>query len=215
MTGTELRELFLSSAFKRDLEEMSSYLASIMLERPIVYLVAKCLWNLGHEFALEERRQDLSVNGKRVEFKFNYDKCEKLLTGELAKYGNNLKGMRERIGAREKAWGVMPRIYEDACVRQPPPDIFVWIICSRDLIRFASDDRDRKLDRICVGRAQYKYNTTHPYDSDGEHLTVVDSFLAQLQAVRPFRLLKLDIQTNGAFRSTYHFRICDFAPSGR
>ena len=206
MTGTELRDLFLSSEFKQGLEEMSSYLASIMQERPIVYLLAKCLWRGGYKFELEDQRHDLSLNGKRIEFKFNYDPCEEVLTGELTKYGDNLKAMWELVEARalSKSWGVMPKIYEDTCVRKP--HIFVWIICSRDWSKVAPDD----LKRICRGRVQCKYNATHPYATDGELLTVADSFLAKLQAVRSFSLLKQDIQTNGAFPSTYHFRICDF-----
>ena len=104
-----------------------------------------------------------------------------------------------------KGFGVMPRIYEDACVRKP--NIFIWIICSRDLSKVAPED----LKRIVAGREQRKYDATRPYSSDGECLTVIDSFLDKLHAIRPFTLLKQDIQTNGDFRSTYHFRICDFA----
>jgi hypothetical protein len=66
------------------------------------------------------------------------------------------------------------------------------------------------LKRICLGDKQCKYNATHPYASNGELLTVADSFLEKLQAVRPFLLIKQDMQTNGDFPSTYHFRICDF-----
>jgi hypothetical protein len=207
MTGTELRDLFLSADFKQGLTEMSSCLASIMQERPIVYLLAKCLWQRKYKFELEDKRHDLSLNGRRIEFKFNYDRCEKALTDELAKYGDNLNGMWQLVQAREisKSWGVMPKIYEDACIRKP--HIFVWIICSRDLSKVGPDD----LKRICRGRAQCKYNATRPYFSDGELLTVADAFLAKLRAIRPFSLLKQDIQTNGDFPSTYHFRICDFA----
>src|SRR5438128_7252639 len=100
MTGTELRALFLSSEFKQGLEEMSSYLASIMQERPIVYLVAKCLWQRGYKFELEDKRHDLSLNGKRIEFKFNYNRCEKALSEELAKYGDNLNGMWQLVQAK-------------------------------------------------------------------------------------------------------------------
>ena len=199
MTGTELRDLFLSPDFKQGLAEMSSYLASIMQERPIVYLLAKCLWQQGYKFELEDKQHDLSLNGKRIEFKFNYDRCEKALTDELAKYGDDF------AQAKKGHRAVMCRIYDDVCVKKP--DLFVWIICSRDLSKVAPDD----LKRICIGRAQRKYNTTRPYVSDGERLTVADSFLAKLHAVRPFMLLKQDIQTNGDFPSTYHFRICDFA----
>src|SRR4051812_46626282 len=106
MTGIELRDLFISSDFKQGLEEMSSCLASIMQERPIVYLLAKCLWRQRYKFELEDQRHDLSLNGKRIEFKFNYDRCEKALTDELAKYGDNLAGMWELVRARaiSKAW---------------------------------------------------------------------------------------------------------------
>ena len=154
--ATELRDLFLSDDFKGGLREISSYLASIMQERPIVYLLAKCLWQRGYKLELEDKRHDLSIHGKRIEFKFNYDRCEEDLTHEMAKYGDNLNGMWQLVQARaiSKSWGVMPKIYEDACVRKP--DIFVWVICSRDLNKVAPDD----LKRICRGRAQRKYNAT-------------------------------------------------------
>lgn len=173
----------------------------------IHYLLAKCLWKRGYKFELEHKRRDLSLNGKHIEFKFNYDRCEEVLEKELAKYGDNLSGMWELVQAKAiiKSWGVMAKIYEDVCVKKP--HVFVWIICSRDLNKIAPDD----LRRICQGREQRKYNTTRPYVSDGELLTVADSFLAKLHAIRPFTLLKQDVQTNGDFPSTYHFRICDFA----
>src|SRR5262250_2677771 len=101
MTGTELRDLFLSPDFKQGLTEMSSFLASIMQERPIVYLVAKCLWRRKYKFELEDKRHDLSLNGKRIEFKFNYDICEKALADKLAKYGDDLNGMWQLVRAGE------------------------------------------------------------------------------------------------------------------
>ncbi|HEY7327155.1 MAG TPA: hypothetical protein VH592_05935 [Gemmataceae bacterium] len=206
MTGAELRDLFLSPDFKQGLEEMSSYLASIMQERPIVYLLARCLWQRGYKFELEQKRHDLSVNGKRIEFKFNYDRCEKALADELKKSGDNLTAMRRNVeaGVNCKSWGVMARILADVCVKRP--DIFIWVICSRDLSKVVSDD----LKRICYWRPQRKW----PYVSNGELLTVADFFLAKLHAERPFILLKQDIPTNGDFPSTYHFRICDFASQG-
>jgi len=205
MTGTELQDLFLSSDFRQGLTEISSYLASIMQERPIVYLVAKCLWQWRYKFELEEKKHDLSLDGKRIEFKFNYDLCEKKLTRELEEYGDNLKGMWQLVQAKEisKSWGVMPKIYEDVCIRKP--HIFVWIICSRDLSKVEPED----LERIVKGNEQRKF----PYVSDGERLTVADAFLTKLldHAKRPCKVLKQDIQTKGDFPSTYHFRICDFA----
>ena len=208
MIGTELRDLFLSPDFTQGLTEMSSYLASIMQERPIVYLLAKCLWQRGYKFELEDKRHDLSLNGKSIEFKFNYNKCEKLLTHELAECGDDLNKLPDAVqpGRISKTRGVMHKIYEDVCGKKKP-NIFVWIICSRDLSTVARDD----LERICLWKEQLKYDKTRPYDSDGERLTVADAFLTKLHAIRPFTLLKQDIRTTGHFRSTYHFRICDFA----
>lgn len=204
MTGSELRDLFLETDFKQGLQEISSYLASIMQERPIVYLLAKCLWQRRYKFELEDKLRDLCLidkhNKKHIEFKFNYDRCEKALEDELTKCGDNLNGMSQL----HKSRGVMRKIHADVCEKKP--HIFIWIICSRDLSRVKSED----LKRICLGREQRKYNATRPYVSDGELLTVVDSFLDKLRDIRPFTLLKQDIQTNGDFPSTYHFRICDF-----
>jgi hypothetical protein len=209
MTGTELGDLFLSPDFTQGLTEMSSYLASIMQERTIVYLLAKCLWQRRYKFELEDKRHDLSLNGKSIEFKFNYNRCEKILTRELADCGDDLSKLLYAVqaGRIHKTQGVMYKIYNDVCVKKP--NIFVWIICSRDLSKVARDD----LERICLWKEQLKYNETRTYDSDGEHLTVADAFLTKLldYAKRPFTLLKQDIRTNGHFRSTYHFRICDFA----
>jgi hypothetical protein len=212
MTGTELRDLFLSPDFTQELTEMSSYLASITQERPIVCLIAKCLWKLGHKcgkFELEDHKVDLFLYPQRIEVKFNWNRCERLLVGELAKYGNNLQGMWDQIEAKTIPTGfkVIPGIYEDVCIKEP--DIFVWIICSRDLSKVSGAD----LKHIVVGSEQAKYNLMHPYETDGQRLTVVDSFLEKLKAIRPFRLTKLAIPTNGVwFPSTYHFRICEFNP---
>lgn len=81
MIAAELRDMILSPDFKTGLEEMSSYLASIMQEGPIVHLLAKCLWKQKHLYALERnKRHDLTVwpsglpagtKGTTIEFKFN------------------------------------------------------------------------------------------------------------------------------------------------
>jgi hypothetical protein len=151
---------------------------------------------------------DLAVNDKRIEFKFNYDRCEKFLRKELAKHQGDLKGMWKSVqaGSVNKSRGVMARIYEDVCERIPLPHIFVWIICSRDLAKVGPED----LRRICCGTEQRKYNALHPYVPEGGALPMVDRLLSHLQAERSFSLLKQDIPTEGDFPSTYHFRICDF-----
>jgi len=39
---------------------------------------------------------------------------------------------------------------------------------------------------------------------------VADGFLAKLQELRKFSLVKTAALTNGAFPSAYHLRICEF-----
>src|SRR5579862_1950040 len=143
MTAKELRDLIKSSDFTLGLEEMSSYLASIMQERPIIYLLAKCLWKKKCKFELEDKRQDLFLNDKRIEFKFNYDRGLGVNgRKELEKYGDNIQRMWEDAKAKvtSKSWGVLAKVYEDMCVKDPAPAIFVWIICSRDLSKVADED---------------------------------------------------------------------------
>jgi len=201
----------MSSEFKHDLEELSSYLASIMQERPIIYLLAKFLRKKGLKFQLEAKHKDLVVNNTHVEFKFNYDRVGEVLNDELTKHMNNPKGMWADLkGGRIKGkWGVIKRVYEDVCDKKPP--IFIWIICARDLSKVVQDD----LKRICIWREQRNYNKKHPYNSDRAFLIVVDRLLAELQAERPFSVLKEEIVTSGDFPSTYHFRICEFPTDGR
>jgi hypothetical protein len=209
MTGTALRELVRSSEFRQGLEELSSYLASIMQERPIVYLVARCLWRRGYKFELEYQRYDLFLDGKRIEFKFNFDRCQEGLARVLETYGADLRriGPAVKAGKLSKSWGAAAKVYEDICIRRP--NIFVWVVCSRDLSQVAPDD----LERIAVWRDQCKYNRIRPYGANGGRLPEIDMFLRKLQGIRPFRLLKEAVRTAGDFPSTYHFRICDFAPS--
>jgi hypothetical protein len=186
MTGSELQVLFRSSDFTDGLKDMSSYLASIMQERPIVYLLAKCLWKQKYKFKLEDKKHkncDLYLQNKRIEFKFNYNKCQERLAKELAQWANydhSLEGIQELIRTKkiDKSRGIMPRIFKD--VWEKEPDIFVWIICSRDLSEVAPGD----LERVCVWPEQKKYDELRPYNSDGELLTEIDSFLGRLQSGR-------------------------------
>jgi hypothetical protein len=209
MTALELRDIFASSAFREELAEMSSYLASIMQERPIIYLLAKHLRRRGYEFELELKQTDLVVAGKRVEFKMNYNRCEEDLAKVLDQYSGKLSGMWAAVemGLLNKTWRVGPKIYQDVCVKCP--DIFVWIILSRDLSEVpAAESR-----RIGFGGEQCKYNATRPYCPDGHSLEVIDRFLGLLRQERPFGLQKLDVETVADFPSTYHFRICEFPAS--
>jgi len=201
-----LREVLLSADFHEDLAEISSCLASIMQERPIVYLVAKHLWKCGYKFELEKSHQDLFVNNTGVEFKFNFDRAAEVLKKELAQW-DDLEQMWAKV--KNKSWGVLSRIYSDICDKKP--DVFVWIICSRDLATVADED----LERIAFGREQRKFNEKYPYPTDAVVTEMVDQLLAKLQTPRPFTVHKESIVFQGdlpsAFPSTYHFIICDFS----
>ena len=215
MTGMELRDLFLSSEFKQGLEEMSSYLASVMQEAPIVHLLAKYLWQQKHIYALERNKHhDLTVwpslpskeKETTIEFKFNYETCAEKLGKELAKLTGNLDPIV--IEAKFSTWDVVRGICKDVFTKKP--DIFVWIVCSRDISKLTADD----LTRIPYSKPLKKYQRLHPYGTGREFLvTTIDGFLQRLRKVpkvKPFSISEAEIETEGFFPSTYHFRICDF-----
>jgi hypothetical protein len=106
-------------------------------------------------------------------------------------------------------WTVSPGIYKDVMVKHP--DIFVWIICSRDLSKLTNDE----ISRVCIGVQQRRYNRDRPYESNQEFLEVAEGFLTKLQELRNFSLEKTTIMTNGDFPSAYHLMSCDFAAIGR
>src|SRR6266852_5674036 len=99
MTAADLMEIIRSPDFRTGLEEISSYLASIMQEGPIVHLLAKGLWKRKHLYALERnKRHDLTVwrpsvdsgvKDTKIEFKFNYETCAETLAKELEKNGGD------------------------------------------------------------------------------------------------------------------------------
>jgi hypothetical protein len=212
MTGAELRTIILSAEFKTGLEELSSYLASIMQEAPIVHLLAKCLWKQQREYALERiKRHDLTVwpspqSSKKdpttIEFKFNFETCSVKLAKEMKK---SLGGDPSPVGVQGSNWDVMYKIRKDVIDKQS--DLFVWIICSRDL---AGLD-DNELERVVNWEPLKKYRRLHRYKTDREFLLTVDSLLQVLQRERPFHVEKAEVETNGYFPSTYHFRICEFS----
>jgi hypothetical protein len=211
MTAKELEAILLSAEYKQNLEEMSSYLESIKQERPIIYCLARFLWKEGRVFQLEDKRRDMVVEGAHVEFKYSFDCDMARLKDELNTYANvPLQAMWDDVkaGKLSKSWGAMPKIYEDMCVkkvRNRLADVFVWVICARDLTQVGPDARKR----ICWSIRQCEWSEDHPF-SDVTYLEVADSFLERIRKDRPFAVLKSQIDTKGLFPSTYHLRICDF-----
>jgi hypothetical protein len=62
---------------------------------------------------------------------FNYETCAVKLRKEMRTLTARLGGNPTAPGRKESNWDVMPRIFKDVCGKNP--DMFVWIICSRDL----------------------------------------------------------------------------------
>jgi hypothetical protein len=214
LTAKALRAILVSREYKRELEEMSSYLASIKQERPIIYSLAKRLWKDRRVFQLEAKRRDLVVydgaDETRVEFKYHFDCDMTKLDDELRSYGNKpIKTVLDEAQARMSStgWTVALKVYED--MYEKKPDIFVWVICSRDLSKVGKE----VLKHICWSAEQCKWIGRYPNARmDQAYMSVADSFLAKLKTVgkRPFEVLKADLATKGEFPSAYHFRICDF-----
>ena len=139
-----------------------------------------------------------------AKFKFNYETCTERLEKELAKELSKLRGNAPEKIAKESGFDVMPRIWKDVCVKRP--DIFIWIICSRDLSGMNVSDRKR----IVNWKPLLNFRRIHAYKTDRNFLVTVDLLLQILQQVRPFSISTAEIETNGDFPSIYHFRICEF-----
>jgi hypothetical protein len=206
ITVEDLKVIFESSEFRVELEDLSSYAANIRQERPIVYLLAKHFWRRGYKLALEKNRCDLVVDDTRIEFKFHFDNDMLSLQKELNRYGNDVERLMQAVSVKElsSTWTVSPGIYKDVIVKRP--DIFVWILCARDLSQLTSDD----ISRVCIGAQQRRYNRDNPYESNLGFLGVAESFLLKLQALRKFSLVKLTVTTQGRFSSAYYVMMCDF-----
>jgi hypothetical protein len=202
----DLIEIFQSEAYQKDLEGLSSYAASIKQERPMVLFLAKYLYESHRKLALEEEKCDLVIEGTRIEVKFHYDSdISGNLRNVLEKYGTIEKVWQAaQAGQLSKTWHVIPVIDKDVCVKRP--DIFVWIICGRDVSKLSEEE----LAGVCFGKEQRKYNAQHPYGSDGEFLKTADEFLSKLQDCRKFSLETATITTRGIFPSTYHLRMLGF-----
>ena len=74
-----------------------------------------------------------------------------------------------------KSWNVMARIYEDFYARWP--NIFVWIICFRDLSKL--DPQACK--RVCWSAQQRKWHRKYPdAASSRKYLRIADGYLERL-----------------------------------
>lgn len=214
MTASEFAELIGTAEFNRELTEISSYLASVTQEGPIVHLIAKHLWKSGTTFKLEERHQDLMVGSTHFEFKYNLDKMAMALRKDLARWPDlNEMWLAYESGRKGKSWSTMAKIYEDVCAKKNKhhPDVFVWIICARDLSHVTDEELQNR--RVCMWKDQRKYaKEVRTYSRAVESIPEVAEFLNRLgKCPRPFKRNTVSVTTQGdLFESTYHFIICDF-----
>jgi hypothetical protein len=212
ITTKDIEMILETSEFKKELEDLSAYASSIRQERPIVMLLAKYFWQRRYKFAMEQKfhlrrdKCDLVVDGTYIEFKFHFDFDMLSLQKELNLFQGNIEMVWKAACEDElsKTWTVSPSIYKDVIVKRP--DIFVWIICSRDLSKLSNDD----IDRVCIGVDQWKYNRKRPYESNREFMEVAGSLLSKLQELRKFSLKQTAIMTNSNFPSKYQMMLCDF-----
>jgi hypothetical protein len=204
----ELMAILESPEYQRDLEEVSSYAASIKQERPMVLLLAKYLHRQGYTFRLEHKHCDLVVDGTRVEFKFHYDfDITVKVQRELRNHSGDIKQvwMASQARKRKHGWTVIPGIYGDVCGKDC--DIFVWVVCARDVTTLTDD----RLTRVCFGSDQRKYNGRNPYGMSTQVVDAMAAFLKKLRLCRPFSLAAATITTKGDFPCTYYLRLCTFA----
>jgi hypothetical protein len=221
-TVREIKRIFESPEYQSDLCELSSYAESIMQERPMVYLLSKYLWRqdpkieLEKRFKLEERdkygrQHDLVVGETSVEFKFAYDFDINYLVRELAKYKPDSLLWEAAKEGIHPTRSVTPGVYKD--VIENKADIFVWIICARDLSGVNKDDLKDAPGRINQSKEQLAYNRKYRYGST-EFLKPVDLLLNKLQdklqGRGSFSIDEVKIITDGHFPSTYHIKLCEF-----
>lgn len=206
ITTQDLKVILKSAEFGSELEELSSYAANIRQERPIVMLIAKHFWRCGHKVALEKNKCDLVVGETRIEFKFSFDSDTLSLEKELKRFDGDLEMLMKAVSAKEisRTWTVSPAIYNDVIVKRP--EIFVWILCTRDLSKLTTDE----LSRVCIASHQQRYNRSRPYESNQKFLEAFEGLLLKLRELRNFSLEKIRCATNNGFPSDYYFMVCEF-----
>jgi hypothetical protein len=151
-----------------------------------------------------DARQPFRRTSDEHRIQVHYETCAVKLRKELTHaFGANPSAQT----AKGSNWGVMPRIWKDVCAKNP--DLFVWIICSRNLDGINDDDL-KKFEFVNWWKPLKTYRRTHAYGTDREFLATIDAFLEILRQFRRFTVSTAEIETTGYFPSTYHFRICDF-----
>lgn len=209
----ELKAAIESRGFKDDVQELNSYAANIKQERPIVWLLAKHLCRSGFTVALEKERSDLVVQDDvRIECKFYYESDMLKLGRELEKAHWRLDALEKKrdelnTAGRSTTWGVALPIMKD--VLDKSPDMFILIVCSRDLRKTSKDD-PIFLQRIGWWKYELRYNQDHGFNLETS-IGVAKKYLDLLREAKHFNLENLSLDFTREFPSTYHFYLCGFS----
>lgn len=207
IAANQLKAVFQLRDFNSELNELSSYAANIKQERPICYLLCKYLRRRGYDAILEKNKHDFVVNGASIELKFHYDfDIVERLGKEVELFQGDINKLRKKAasGKKRTGWPVAPGILRDVVDKQP--DIFVWIISSRDLSALPENIIKN---RVCVGTQQLRYIEKHRRRAS-DFLQVADDFLDRVKQLRRFAMKKFTLKTNRDFPNDYHVYICEF-----
>lgn len=210
----ELKAVLDSKEYKKDLEDLSSYAASIKQERPILYILAKHLNERGFNVILEKkiggRPYDLVVNNTKIEAKFYYESdLERRFKKEIDRAGGSIEPLIRELQSLKKrkkgtSWNMALAIVKD--IIEKAPGIFMLIILSRDLTKIKEP---KLLEQICWSQYETKYNKDYGHNNK-RYLRLVNEFLDHVKKVKDFKTdyLKIDIDT--MFPSSYHIYFCGF-----
>lgn len=209
MIDDDLIGIIRSPDFREDLREMSSYLASIQLERPIVCLFAKYLWRRDRIFTLERvKKHDLTIwlpdksATVHVEFKYNTDLIVEELKKEFSRLGDNPASFQKAFEDRKNDRGMMHKLFKD--FRRKDAHFFIWVICSRDLVGVDPADGVRIVNWKKYSRQPNSISSTE-----------LHSFIFRI--LRAFDISETNIKTEiiefvakdeVAFPSIFHFFVC-------
>jgi len=209
-----IKKALKSHAFIKELEQISSYASNIRQERPIVYLLAKHLNMAGtHKVILEYKtgkgtKCDLLLDGSKVEAKFHY-------TFDIHQIDNEIKHP-QKIKKNNTNWVVLPLIDKD--MKNKKPDIFIWIICARDLSVFKNIEA--LTPSINWWEQQLRAETKIRKNIFKDNKYVQHKFMSYLRqyndnyyiqsVILPAKngFLRSKTSKYGCFRSKYYFFIC-------
>ncbi len=212
---TDLKEIFQSDDFIKDLRELSYWASNIKQEAPILHILTKLLNRKGYKVALElknksdngtKTKSDMVINGTIVEAKFCYEEdIYQKIRLLLNKTNYNIDIIRNwlkiKIENKESfhfqlTWGILKDIF------YKNPDIFMLIILSRNLMEVS----EHELEIINWTDNCLRYNK---YNNQ-KTFKILSEFLMMVKKKKPYEDCYVDIEVNTKFPSTYHISLLDF-----